>query len=370
MPDIVVHNAMGDRVVARLPEEIRKELSSSAGRDAFHVGVLGPDPFFFYWFLAPRLRHGVDERGGIMHHKKCRAFLLELGRQCCAADRGSSNGSIAENCAADREGFDDGEIVDGDARHDTAAVSTQHVTAGGNTRHNTAAFAYFCGFLCHYALDSTVHPYINMLAARRVGMHTAVERKLDRMELRQSGRTVSDIMKLVVPFPDIPEIRGAMKAVYGWDDNCFRTGYRHMKWFLSIVKDKHLILDKITGSTPMQTALIPDEEMQRIKERRVDSDYAQKIRKLPPIPIPKKGIPRLFARLTGKNYRRISAFPYSNHYCDDTEMDDFARLEIIAEEYAVNLITTAYDYRAGTATEQNLADLIGDRNYSGGADEE
>ena len=74
MPDLVVHNAMGDRVLARLPEEIRDEIDSNA----FHVGVLGPDPFFFYRFFALPFTHGVDKRGKTMHHKRCGAFLMQL----------------------------------------------------------------------------------------------------------------------------------------------------------------------------------------------------------------------------------------------------------------------------------------------------
>ncbi|MBR2548015.1 MAG: zinc dependent phospholipase C family protein [Eubacterium sp.] len=316
MPDITVHNAMGDSVLNRLPEEIADEIRGES--NAFHVGVLGPDPFFFYRFFLPPFRNGVDQRGTIMHHEKCREFLMEMTRRFCSPEE-----------------------------------------------KNHRQFAYLAGFLCHYALDSTVHPYINMLAARRVGMHTAVERKLDRIALKRSGRNRNDIMKLVVPFPEIPELRSSMKAVYGWDDDLFRDGYRHMKGFLWFVKDDKGILDKVTGSLPIKPVILAADTLKKIAERHVDPDYKKKIIAGIPVKIPTHGLPGLFAKITGKNYARLAAFPYSNHFCDDMEMKDFDRFEELSEEYAVKLITAAYDYRAGRAGEDDLAELIGDRDYSG-----
>lgn len=48
-------------------------------------------------------------------------------------------------------------------------------------------FSYLAGFLCHFALVSKTHPYINSMATGRPGMHCAIERTLDAMELNRSG---------------------------------------------------------------------------------------------------------------------------------------------------------------------------------------
>ena len=66
-------------------------------------------------------------------------------------------------------------------------------------------------------------------------MHTAIEHRLDVMELERQGKQRRDLMNLFTQYRELPEVREAMKAVYGWDDNCYETGYRHMKLYISIV---------------------------------------------------------------------------------------------------------------------------------------
>lgn len=311
MPDMTVHNAMGDRVLAKLPEEISARISS----DEFHVGVLGPDPFFFYRFFALPFTNGVDLRGKTMHHRKCGRFLMELAA----------------------------------------------------TAKDDKAFSYFCGFLCHYALDSTAHPYINALAAKRPGMHTAVERKLERIELRRQGKQPKDIMRLFRPFPDVPEIRRAMHAVYGWDDELFRTSYKHMKIFHWIIKDQHGWLAKLVGGKPVKMVALPDSD----GGKPVDPQRAFSVRELPgPLRIFKGVRHKVLKKLAGPNYGMLCAISYRNHLADNIDVSGFDALEHEAVDFAVKLITAAYEYRCGKITEQELAAVIGNRAYSGGEAEE
>lgn len=48
MPDIVVHNAMGDEVLSRLPVEI----TAAIDHEIFRFAVMGPDPYFCYRFFC------------------------------------------------------------------------------------------------------------------------------------------------------------------------------------------------------------------------------------------------------------------------------------------------------------------------------
>ena len=154
---------------------------------------MGPDPFIFYRFFAPHFRQGVNKRSHTMHRTKPGEFLMEL------AKRGQS-----------RE-----------------------------------MFSYFAGFLCHYAMDSTSQPFIYKTADYQSDMHTAIEHRLDVLELERQRKQRRDLMDLFTQYRKLPEVREAMKSVYGWDDNCYETGYRHMKLYHWIVKDQHGVLNRL-----------------------------------------------------------------------------------------------------------------------------
>ena len=248
MPDIVVHNAMGARVLDRLDAEIVID------REIFRFAVMGPDPYLFYRFFAPRFRHGVNERSNLMHRTRTGRFLMELARRSREPEM----------------------------------------------------FSFLAGFLCHYALDSTAHPFIYAKAEYRSDLHTAIEHRLDMIELERQGKR--DIMELFTDFPDLPEARAAMKTVYGWDDDCFETAYRHMKLYHRIVQDRHGILN----------ALYP------------------------------------------------KAVSYRTRLCDGMDLSPFDALEAEAVRLGVGLITAAHRFRAGQIGEEELQKAIGNRSYAGG----
>ena len=258
MPDIAVHNAMGTEVLIRLPIEI----TAAIDHEIFCFAVMGPDPYQVYRFFLPgRLRRGVHKRGTLMHRENVNAFLLEL------------------------------------ARHSQSREM----------------FSFLAGFLCHFALDSRTHPYINGLAAGRPGMHCAIERTLDAMELERSGREPKNIMKLFTKYPALPEAEQAMQTVYGWRDNYFRIGYRHMKLYYWIAKDQSGLLNRVLELLPGHRSYLS----------------------------------------------------YRNHKCDNMDLSGFQSFEEEAVEFGVNLIRAAYQYQQGKISDADFLEVIGDRNYSG-----
>ena len=191
MLDIVVHNAMGDKVLRKLGMEI----SSIIDLEIFHFSVMDPDPYIFYRFFTPMFRHGINKRSTIMHRTKTGQFLMALARRSQSREM----------------------------------------------------FSFTAGFLCHYAMDSTSHPFIYGLAKHKSEMHTAIEHRLDVIELERQGKQRRDIMGLFTVFPDLPEVRAAMKEIYGWDNYAYKIGHRHMKLFHWIIKDQHGILNGLVG---------------------------------------------------------------------------------------------------------------------------
>ena len=81
--------------------------------DAFILGSNGPDPLFFYQMHNPFRRYSLDKLGTYMHNHKTGAFLQNLFR-----------------------------LAQTDAQKD-----------------------YCLGFLCHYSLDSNLHPYVNYITS-------------------------------------------------------------------------------------------------------------------------------------------------------------------------------------------------------------
>ena len=79
--------------------------------EAFIMGANGPDPLFCYQMYNPLRRYHLSKLGTLMHNEKTGLFLQNLFRMAAT-----------------------------DAQKD-----------------------YCLGFLCHYALDSTIHPYVNYI---------------------------------------------------------------------------------------------------------------------------------------------------------------------------------------------------------------
>lgn len=257
MPDIVVHNAMGDRVLQRLDHSIAADID----RDIFRVAVMGPDPFMYYRFFAPHFRHGIHRRSSTMHMKKPQQFLMELAKRSSSREM----------------------------------------------------FSYFAGFLCHYALDSTVHPFINKMSGHRGYMHIAIERRMDAAELKRQGKQRKEIMQLFTKSPDLTEAQKAMQAVYGWDDDFYSIGYRYMKLYHLIAKDQHGVL-----------------------------------------------------RWLLRPFKKLSAVPFDTKRADHLDLRPLDALVEDAVEMGTQLVSAAYRFREGGISAEELQELIGRRNYAGG----
>ena len=191
MPDVVLHNTVGEKAVNLLSSEIKELIIP----EVFRLGVLGPDPYILYRFFMPRFRNGINRRSGVMHRTKTGEFLMELARNSQSKE----------------------------------------------------AFSYLSGFLCHYALDSTAHPLVYDLQGDKGYMHMAIEHKLDVIELNKQGKQLRDIIKYFPKYTDLPVAKKAMKKVYGWDDDYYKIGYRHTRILFWIIKDQHGILNFLLG---------------------------------------------------------------------------------------------------------------------------
>lgn len=270
MPDIIVHNRMGRSVYKRLPRELREEID----REIYRVGLLGPDPYAAYRFFAMPLRHGVHKRMTVMHETKVADFLVEMAK----------------------------------------------------FSRKPEMFSYLAGFLCHYALDSTAHPYIDEISGYKGYMHMAVEHRLDRMELDRMGRKLADraiTRGFYTPF--LPEsmhrdYETVMENVFGWKDSWkrFKESYRHHKMYYFLAEDPHGVAELLFHKVPVSV-------------------------------------------MNGK----VTILSYRSHACDGMELGPFEVLRRKAVRRAVQLIRAVDAYRNGRISEARLRAVIGNKDYSG-----
>lgn len=256
MPDIVLHNEMGKRVYERLNEDIK----ASIVLQVFRFGLMAPDAYMSYRFFLPHFRRGINKYGKIMHEAKCKDFFVELAKNC----------------------------------------------------NDNQSFSMLCGFLCHFALDSTIHPLINQMADGRAYVHTAIEHTLDMIELHKVNQTSGYISNYFTPYYESPQLMKSIRAVYGFNDY-LRTAYNHQQLYYRVCCDKYGLIEL------------------------------------------------LFGQIEGK----LSAFSYNTKICEGM---DFTKLELQVNEsieYAYELIDSAYSFYKKINTEGDFSDLIGNRTYVG-----
>lgn len=153
MPNYYAHLTFGERVLEELPVALAQRINGE--RAAFDLGCLGPDPLFFYQPLRP---NAVRREGVSMHRQSALPVAERL-----------------------RRAIEDGVPM----------------SAG-----------YGAGFLCHLALDSACHGYVDDRAADGPISHMAIEGEYDRMLMERDGLNASERAHL----PDSPEDQAVWEA--------------------------------------------------------------------------------------------------------------------------------------------------------------
>ena len=135
MPAAYAHYRFGTDVLALLPHSLRETIVPYEG--LYCIGLHGPDLLFYCHALHD---NPVIRLGHAMHNQPGRVFFQNA----------------------------------------LPALSPLQDAA--------PSLAYLCGFLCHFALDSVCHPYIEQ-AVRETGLsHSELEAELDRFCMKKDGR--------------------------------------------------------------------------------------------------------------------------------------------------------------------------------------
>ena len=290
MPDPVVHVSFGREVLASLPEEVRDFIQPAP----YAFALFGPDVWFLY---KPFGR--TESRGRRMHTTKPGLFLMSLlrrtGRSACRAEM----------------------------------------------------FSYFAGFCCHYALDSTTHPYIIHVTAEEhvfPRSHMSLEHALDAAVMKRDGcwGTKHPVTNHYFPRLSLPDsmredLDAVYESVYGWtgcwkDMNRSCRRYRQCFRIMENPRGLAVLLARLTKN-PMLNSLMYSESF-------------------------------FHGRDPENEAHRTWHHPFDSTLISD---ESFPDLREKARQLAVRIITAAYRFLLyGEGTDESLAALVGDRSYLSG----
>lgn len=138
MPAVFAHDLFGRKVYCCLSPQIKKIIKEN--RDCFYLGLHGPDILFFYRALV---KNPVAQKGYSMHSQSA-ADIINRGLRILSSEEAGEYGSSIE--------------------------------------------AYLLGFACHYALDHSLHPFINEITEHTSFTHAELETELDRRLLQREGK--------------------------------------------------------------------------------------------------------------------------------------------------------------------------------------
>ena len=200
MADIYLH--------CRIAEDITKDMDYPFVRELIYIGAQGPDPLYYVQFGkdAKEYRYYADR----MHDTNTRMLLTNI-----------------------------------------VHYVKRHLTE--------ESYSFLVGFLCHYALDVKIHPYVyynvgvydknKPETAQYKGLHLKFERAIDACLIEQEQATKAHkfpLLKTYFPSYNVPEmvnsiIGHALKQTYGKDNGTYmyQKSVKSMQFNL-----KHVVQDR------------------------------------------------------------------------------------------------------------------------------
>ena len=173
MPAIFTHVQFGKDVIASLSPSF----STLAKKypQSFYAGTQGPDLLFYYKPWTGK-KDPIRKQAWFLHDTAAEPFFLRAAKV----------------------------LVDDSENYDTE----------GNFLPQTKEAAYLLGFLCHFCLDYTVHPYIEECLASGIS-HAKIESELDKHHLQRQSlpKRGYNVAKLLLPAKESAEAIANVLAI-------------------------------------------------------------------------------------------------------------------------------------------------------------
>ena len=293
MPDVAQHHAFGLQVQSALPREIQEYLCP----DPYVFALYGPD----LWFMYQPWKKKQKGRGRRMHTTRTGEFLTALAEK-------------ARSGASPRE-----------------------------------TFSYLAGFLCHYALDSTAHPYIVWMTTRvhtTSGAHRDLEHALDAALLKSEGlwgqaHPVTDVHFPLLRLPQSisPDLDAVYGSVYGW-----KRVVPALNRCLRVYRQLYRVMEKPLSFLTRLARLFPTDTM--------------------------RSLPYICSAFLDRDAENLSheewAYPCAP---ERTSRESYPDLVTRAREEAVRMIRDCYAFAVeGTLSISDLSKSLGRLSYLSGLD--
>lgn len=273
--------------------------------DVMTLGAQGPDPLFTLGIFPLRRDSAPVPLGSVLHKSRTGAFLTALCRRA----------------------------KDGSGIHR----------------------AYALGFLTHYALDSTVHPYVYAHSHRADGsyasqMHMQLEKQWDILYFRRDGHARGTPMYM----PGVGESRAHWEDLAGFWAGAIAEVYPQETSSPQLVLDALRYSDRVNRLT--HTPWGGKYALAFVLERLIGKPGMATSFMTPPI-APKGDL------INGEN--RPWESPYEPGI---RRTEGLEALFDAAVRMAADLLRAAADYFAGETSEGALSAAIGNRGYDSGLD--
>lgn len=189
MPTTYAHYRFGDKAISLFPSNYQNAINSY--RDEFNYGVHGPDIFFYYDCIH---HNDVNKYGTWMHEKVEFKEILKNFKEMFK-------------------------------------------------KHNNkqAAMSYLLGFLCHFALDSYAHGYIEVKAETVGPCHSRIESQYDRYCLIKDGYNPVKTLTTFSLKPTESCCHNIAQLYDKFDEKTITKTLRDHVKYLNILKDTNFI---------------------------------------------------------------------------------------------------------------------------------
>lgn len=210
MPSAYTHYRFGKEVLSCLPKHFRRPIEEY--RELFDIGLHGPDILFYY---KPLSKNPVNQLGHDMHHQPASTFFQ------------------------------------------TAAEVWR------SSKRKEALQAYLYGFICHFALDSICHPYIEKMVAGGEFSHTELETELDRFFLLKDELDPMTYLPIQHIHPTLETCDVIAECYSSISEKEVRSSLRGMIWSFKLLNAQTdfkrkliLLVMKLTGNAKFMSGLV------------------------------------------------------------------------------------------------------------------